>query len=285
MKELNNGQGSDVNNQGDSGVVEPVGTADGGATDTGITTGTNSETDKGTKEPEFSDPNMQKAWTEKTQKLAEERKTFESERESFGQSKADIDKKLEILKRLDADPEIVNFVRNRWGGATKETAKPQVTENDLLEAQTNPAKLKEVIETITEQKAEAKTRELINPVFENVRNLRLENEIMSYMDSEGNEDFEVLDKTGLIRPLIYSARTKYPNASEIELVRIAHNEARKIINSATSTIEKTVTEKSQGRIQEKKSAIIDKGGKTSVSGVESTKGKSITEIGLSLLNK
>ena len=115
--------------------------------------------------------------------------------------------------------------------------------------------------------------------------LNLEQEISNYGGTKGNEDFWTLDEAGLIEPQLSLIRAKSPNMNSLKMIQAAHQEARKLVNSITEKIKKDESARVSGTIQDKKTASIDKGGKTKVISAPSFKGKSITDVGKSLIQQ
>ena len=121
-------------------------------------------------------------------------------------------------------------------------------------------------------------QKMVTPLSQDVNNLRLENSINTYADTEGNEDFWDLYKAGLIKPQMLAIRNANPRVTNMELVQKAHTEARQLVNSITEKIKKDVSAKASGEVERKKNAITDKGGKTSVGSTASFKVKSISGL-------
>lgn len=238
----------------------------------GTTTTTGTETQK---EPEFADENMQKAWTEKTQKLADERKAFESLQTEFEGRRSEYEKKAALFDKFDSDPEIVKFIRNRFG---VEEEKPAISSEEMLEAQADPAKFAALVQR--------EAKKLVSPVAERMGNLELENSIQSYSDTKGNEDFWELYDAGLIRDKMVALRNSNPKISDLELVKNSHLEARKIMNAVNARAEQLAKDKAAGIVAQKKDAIMDRGGRSSSAGGggKSYKGKSITDVANDILS-
>lgn len=235
---------------------------------TASTQGTTSAADTTTQVPEFSDPNMQKAWTEKTQKLAEERRTWESQRDTWEKGRADYERKAALFDKFDSDPEIVSFIRKRFGI----TDKPAISQDELIEAQSDPAKMHELIQK--------EAKKLIEPVAARMGNLELENSIQSYADTKGNEDFWDLYDAGLIKDKMIALRNGDPKVKDLDLIKKAHVEARQIVNSINERAERLARDKAAGVVEQKKGAMMDRGGRSTTAGTttKSFKGKSITEV-------
>lgn len=229
-------------------------------------------------EQEFTDTNMQRRWTEKTTELAEQRKAFLAEQESFKSRQAEIQRKLDLYDRIDKDPEIVQFVAKRWG-AKEEPA--ELTDDDYYAAQSDPKKFKELIRREAEKVAQSQ----MNPLRQDLTAMKTEQEISSYATEKGNEDFWELDEAGLIEPQILLLRQRNPRSSHMELIKMAHQESRRIINSLNDNAQRKAMAKASGIVQVKKAASIDAGSKTSAPVNESYKGKTITEIAEMLKNK
>ena len=261
------------NNQGNSEpVVTDVNINDESAEQTDL--GANSETATETQNNnEFSDPNMQADYTRKTQALADDRRAFEAEREKYNSSQADVQKKLDILKRLDGDQEIVDFIYKKWNINQPEQT-TQLTDDEIYEAQTDPSKFRELIA----REAQKAAQNMVSPISQDLNVMKLESEISNYASTEGNEDFWDLDKSGLIESNLSLLKKRNPRADNLTLIKEAHNQARQVVNSIQASIVKKEQTRVNGIVSNKKNASIDKGGRTSVPSTQSFKGKSMQEI-------
>lgn len=262
----------DTNNQGNSEIVTEQKTTETVATDTETKEGATSTT--GVTEPEktFNDPNMQKEWTKKTQELAESRKQWESEKSEWEKQKSDTERKLKILDKIDQDKELVDHIYKKWGINKKSD---EVSDDDYSAAVLDPSKMKELV-----RKEAAR---MVAPLNQNVTAMKRESEILNFANAAGNEDFWKLDDKGLIQPKLNLLSQQYPSKSTEELLSIAYKDAKQLYSSITAEIRAEEEKRINGMIEEKKQGTIDKGGKSQTFVPQSSKGKSITEIGMEIL--
>jgi len=249
-----------TDNQGNpakTGVAEE--TAKASAEAEKVDSGTTSETGANSSDKTFSDPNMQKAFTQKMQEIAEQRKQLETERESY-------QKVNNIYNRIESDPDIVNYIKKKWGAPVEED---NISSEELTAAQSDPDKMRELI------RKEAQS--LVNPISSKIKEMEFENTLSNYASAEGNEDFWQLDKSDLIEPELNLLRKKNPNASNEQIIKAAHQKARLIVNTISDNIKKQEKERIDGTLAKKKESIIDKGGKSNISSLPSFKGKTLTE--------
>jgi hypothetical protein len=100
------------NNQGDSKVdtTQNVQSTQGDAKTNGVTSATAKD------EIVFKDPEMQKAWTQKTQTLAEERRKFEEEQKKWHDDSQRFKTNSEAFEYLAKDPKFVEWYKKTYSG-------------------------------------------------------------------------------------------------------------------------------------------------------------------------
>lgn len=265
-EKVNNQENSEVNTKEE--VTTPV-----ESTEPKVDEGATPKTDE-----EFSDPNMQKDYTQKMQSLSEERKMFETERNTWSKEQETVKQKLDLYDRMDKDPEVVKFVSERYGPKQQPT---EITDDELLDAQSDVGKFRELVQREV-RKAE---NDIISPLNHDMNEMKLENELSNYGNMKGNDDFWTLDEANLIEPQLYLARKQNPKMDNFGLIQRAHQEARKLVNSITDKVKKDEKARIDGTIQDKKDGSIDKGGKLTVSKTDSFKGNSLKEIAEKLMKQ
>jgi len=254
-------------NESDKGENE---SEDGATSKTDEEGGEKSEDEK----PEFSDENMQKKFTQRMQELSEKEKDYNEKLEGY-------EKMHTLIKRIDSDPELVSAIRKKLGGgkAADEDTEYNPTDEEILLAQNDAGKMKELISKVAQSAAQKAAKEAVAPVSSQVGDVRFENQIAAYADEEGNEDFDKLWDSGILKGQLMLVKQQNPRLDRMEQVKKAHEASRKLINSIKDVSDRDASEKAQGKIKDKKDASVPKGGKSGTAAPKSYKGKSILDIG------
>lgn len=198
---------------------------------------------------------FQRDYTEKTTKLADERKSFESEKEV-------LHRKASTLEKLISDPRFQSWYnaevekeRNPQKEEQKKEEFPPLTDEII----SDPKALQDYL-VKRDEFTRRQYDERIASVENKMATSQLANDIVEYGNEKGNEDFWKLKEAGLIRDQdVVALAQKYPKASNIEILQAVHKNARdtytKIVENATTTYKK----QEQEEIQRKKNASIDSG--------------------------
>lgn len=218
--------------------------------------------------PELEDKykSMQRDYTEKTTKLATERRDWETRLKAA-------EEKAKIYDLINSNPDASQAVLKAFN-VVKDEPKPQEpTEDEIVSRYGNI----EVYNEIKELKNKISSYEnKLNSIDTETNVQKAERVIEEYQSKPENADFGNLHAMGLIEPLIVQIRAQYPNATDTQVLQEAHNQARSRYTAIGQSIMKSEHEKNKKMLETKKNANMDRGG--SAAGTNPTSLKEFKDI-------
>jgi hypothetical protein len=169
MENLETATTTESNNQGNSApatgtVVEQVAQEQTTAPQKTETAGTTTET---AEKPEFSDPNMQKRFTEKMQEISAQKTDYETKIKSY-------ESKVSAFDRLEKDPAVVKLIKDYYESKRQPAKAADLSDTDFLEITTNPKKFQEYLTKQATELAQRMLEERLGPVTQDVNTFKEE---------------------------------------------------------------------------------------------------------------
>jgi len=200
--------------------------------------------------PEFSDPNMQKKFTQKMQELSEQKKMYES-----------AEQKAKAYDELISNEKVVKYLRQEYLGEKAEALKnDEITEDEFVDLTSDKKKFNEYLKKNVQQILSEHTKPLesqVKAMNAELREAKLMQDISDFGDAKdenGNllhPDFDTFAADKKIDP--YLMKLRGSNMSELEKLELAY----KLVKSENMPQE--ITKKAHNIVQQKKQAIGEKG--------------------------
>jgi len=202
--------------------------------------------------PELEDKykSMQRDYTEKTTKLADERRDWETRLNAA-------EEKAKIYDLINSNPNASQAVLKAFN-VVKDEPKPQeLTEDEIVSRYGNV----EVYNEIKELKNKVNSYESkLSSIDIETSVQKAERVIEDYQSKPENADFSNLHAIGLIEPLVVQIKAQYPNATDAQVLKEAHTQARSRYNVIQQSVIKSEQEKTKKLLETKKNANMDRGG-------------------------
>jgi hypothetical protein len=205
-----------------------------------------------TAKPEFQDPNMQARFTQRMQEFAKKEQEYNA---ALTKAKA--------FERILQDKEAVSYLQQKYMPQPQKVQLPEITEEQFLEATTNPQKFKETIVNYSKNIVENMLQEKLQPYAEQINRLMssdatkaLEQDIDDFAnskDSKGNALYpDFWNYTSDIQQ--YLEKFQSVPLSNQEKLDTAYRLAK------YPHLQKETIEKAHNMIAVKKAASMEKGG-------------------------